>query len=117
MNLLDVFKSTTLKFKSEDIRDIMSAIPTEKSGTVKSWFADKKGKQVLVLSIDVDENMEVKSAWSPGIREVDSIRSTYATIEGSRIDFKGTVLASHKNYVIFSHPWGDRTKVFGYRVF
>lgn len=117
MNLIDIFQSTTLKFKSDDLRDVMSAVPRDKSGTVKSWFENKNGKHLLALSVDIDENGEVKSAWSPGIREVDSVRSTFATLDGSRIDLKGKILGSNENYIIFSQPWGDRTKVFGYRVF
>ena len=118
MNILDIYRDSTKLFRSDDIRDIMESIPSDKSGTVRSWFeSDKLGKNLLVFSIVVDKNGDVSEQWSPGIREVDSVKATYATLEGSRIDFKGSVLAAHDNYIIFTTDWGNSQKIFGYRVF
>lgn len=115
--ILDAFKSVTHKIKSEDIKAVMQGFPTDKSGTVKSWFSDKKGKNMLALSVDVNPEGEVVNAWMPPARIVDEVRSTYATLNGSRIDLSGKVLAANDNYIIFETPWGDNKKVFGYRVF
>lgn len=115
--LIEAFHSVTNKIISDDVKTIMQGIPTDKSGTVKSWFDNKKGKNMLTLSVDVDPEGNVVTAWMPPARNVDGIRPTYAVLEGSRIDLKGKVLASSENYIIFSQPWGDNTKVFGYRVF
>lgn len=118
MNILDIYRDSTKLFRSDDIRDVMEAIPSDKKGTVRSWFEnDKLGKNLLAFSITVDDEGDVSGQWSPGIRVVDSVKATYATLEGSRIDFDGKVLAAHDNYIIFSHAWGDRQKVYGYRVF
>lgn len=118
MNVLDIYRDSTKLFRSDDIRDIMSAIPSDKKGTVRSWFQnDKAGKSVLTFSITVDKDGDVSGQWSPGIREVEQVKGTYAILDGSRADFGGKVIAANDNYIIFSHTWGDRTKIFGHRVF
>lgn len=114
---INAFLSVTNRIKSEDIKTIMQGIPSDKSGTVKSWFENKKGKSLLTLSVDVSPEDEVVNAWMPPARNVDNIKATYATLDGSRIDLSGKVLASNENYIIFAQPWGDNEKIFGYRVF
>lgn len=116
--LIDSYRKVTNSIKSDDIKTIMQGIPTSKSGTVKDWFANKEGKNMLCLSVDVNDDGSIASAWMPPARIVDSVRGTFATLEGSRIDLKGKVLASNENYILFSQPWGEGCeKVYGYRVF
>lgn len=115
--LIEAFRSVTNRIMSDDIKTIMQGIPATKQGTVKSWFADKKDKSLLTLSVDVTPEGNVINAWMPPARNVDEIKATYALIGGSRIDLKGKVLACNQNYIIFTTDWGVNQKVFGYRVF
>ena len=78
-------------------RHLAASIPSGKTGSAHKWFTDHNGEGVLTYTLAPSG----KIAWCPGLRTV-SAGASFATLDGSRIDYSAVLLASSDMLVLGS---------------
>ena len=76
---------------------LADSIPCGKTGTARNWFADHDGRMVNTYTFAPSG----KIAWCSGLRTV-SAGASFATLDGSRIDYSAVLLASSDMLVLGS---------------
>lgn len=84
-------------------------------GTYKAWLQNHDGKSVDTLQASFpDDTGDIHMPWAPANRVINA-RSTYATFDDSRRDYRGVkVLASDNNTIVVtndSQVWAHTTNV------
>ena len=78
--------------------------------SLKAWFANHDTVETYQFcgKFEADRYI-VTGLWTPGVRELDLSHSTYALLNGSRLDYRGTkVLAAGREAVVVSFPGSYR---------
>ena len=100
MNAIENFKALVEGMGDtapEWAQHLVASIPSGKTGSAHRWFADHNGEKVDTYTLAPSG----KIVWSPGVRTV-SARASFATLDGSRIDYSAVVLASSDLLVLDS---------------
>ena len=100
MNAIDNFKALVegMGDAAPDwAQHLADSIPCGKTGTARNWFADHDGRMVNTYTFAPSG----KIAWCPGLRTV-SAGASFATLDGSRIDYSAVLLASSDMLVLGS---------------
>jgi hypothetical protein len=85
---------------ASDLHRALGELPTTPTGTLRSWMDDHKG--ATVHTVQVEQTGRVR--WVPGPRVIDSVRPSFATLNGSRIYFAGSpVVVADGAAVVIRH--------------
>ena len=78
--------------------------------SLKTWLADHDTVETYQFCGRFEgDRYIVTGLWAPGVRELDLSHSTYALLNGSRLDYRGTqVLAAGREAVVVSFPGSYR---------
>lgn len=86
------------------LRAAVSDLPTERRGTMRSWFAGRTMTEVDTLQVD-----KRGKVWAPGPRMVEA-RATLVRLDGSVSDYKGRrVIASDDDTLVVHDTSGFDT--------
>ena len=78
--------------------------------SLKTWLANHDTVETYQFSgkFEADRYI-VTGLWVPGVRELDLSHSTYALLNGSRLDYRGAqVLAASREAVVVGFPGSYR---------
>lgn len=71
MRDIDIYMTLVDRIRNQDMRAKFSAIGS-KSGTVKKWFENNHGKNVLTIQANFDSDGDMlTNVWFPGVRGID----------------------------------------------
>lgn len=86
------------------LRAAVSDLPTERKGTMKSWFAGRTMTEVDTVQVD-----KRGKVWAPGPRMVEA-RATMVLLDGSVSDYKGSrVVAADDDTLVIHNTNGFDT--------
>lgn len=91
------------------LRAAVSDLPTERKGTMKSWFAGRTMTEVDTVQIDKHGKV-----WAPGPRMVEA-RATLVRLDGSTRDFKGCRVIAADDDTLVVHDTSGFDAVIIYR--
>ena len=99
MNAIDNFKALVegMGDAPDWAQHLAASIPSGKTCSARKWFADHNGKMVNTYTFALSG----KIVWCPGLRTV-SAGASFATLDGSRIDYSAVLLASSDMLVLGS---------------
>lgn len=117
MATLDNFARLVSILSYEDDRARFKAPDGVKYRSYKTWITAHDGLKVDTLQASFpDDTGEIYMPWAPANRVIEA-RSTFATFDGSRRDYKGvTVLASDDDIIVATdgeQVWAHTTIVKG----
>ena len=78
--------------------------------SLKTWFANHDTVETYQFCGKFEDDRYITTGlWAPGVRELDLSHSTYALLDGSRLDYRGTqVLAVSREAIAVSFPGSYR---------
>lgn len=104
--------------KGGRFEDILDRVDNQKRGSLKTWAQQHHGTKLETLQVTLDADGNITGAWQPGGRTLDATRATYATLDGSREDYKGnTVIHADSQCIAFTYQWGDSTRIVFWYIF
>lgn len=104
--------------KGGRFEDILDRVDNRSRGSLKTWAHEHLGTKLETLQVTLDADSNITGAWQPGGRTLDTARATYATLDGSREDYKGnSVIHADDQCIAFTYQWGDDTRVVFWYIF
>ena len=78
--------------------------------SLKTWLANHDTVETYQFCGKFEDDRYVTTGlWAPGIRELDLSHSTFALLNGSRLDYRDTkVLAASREAIVVSFPGSYR---------